>query len=1331
MNVTASLSSERIGMSAHCHNQTNTMHVTSSRKRTFNLLPSLFASGGRSAFRKFLLCAASVLALQSASAVVTLPFYDGFSYSEGTALGAVGSGSETVWDKGNSVGATSPYVTSGAALNFAGLPAATGLGVLLDYPGTSAKERGVDTATYTMTGVGETLYFSFLLNVQSYPSSNCPVAYFDDNASASASIQGVGLLPDGKLTLHRNAAITAPGGTTTSALNLNTTYFIVFRYLSVSGSGNDQLALWINPVLGQLSETTPDLTVATGGSDRAALDGFFFKQDSAFSAILQVDELRLGTTWVDVTPSSGACVTVGITTDPSNTSVAAGATANFTVVATGTSPTYQWQVSTDSGANWAPVATGTGGNTANYTTAATTVSENGYQYRCVVNVACDASVATSAAATLTVTCNTAGISSEPSNLAVEAAQTANFSLTTTGTSPTYQWEVSTDSGANWAPVSTGTGGTSASYTTAATTTGQSGYQYRCVVSVACDSSSVTSAVATLTVSCNTAGISLEPSSLGVEAGQTANFSLTATGSSPTYQWQVSPDSGANWAPVSIGTGGTTASYTTAPTIISENGYQYRCIVSVACDSSSVTSAVATLSVACTTAGISSQPASLSVFGGQTANFTVTTTGSSPTYQWQVSTDSGANWAPVATGTGSTTASYTTAATSAAQNGNQFRCVVNVACDASVATSTAATLTVADPTTTSFRSATSGNWEDASTWELSTDNGASWIPAWGTPTGINSTNILVTSGATVTVNASRTVDDVLVAAGGKLTIAASSKLTISDSAAGLDLRIFGTVEYVSSSGSGFALAANATAVVGAGGLLIHNGSSNGWTDFGTGSTLTFAAGGKFQLQKTGGRLPLAVWNLGSICEVAYSVDGGKPDTAYVGQDFADFTVSCPAQFSGWDMAGRLTNVLGSLTVNMGASFAGTEFKLFSGSANSGNLNIGGDFNVNSGRFNIGSSGGPWTITLMSNLTVVAGASLDVSGSASQSYTMILNGTGLQNYTCNGDNTATKLSWTVNSGSILNLNSDLPLSNGGRTLTANGIVNLNGKTVTADLVAGNGTIRNQGGGSGLLAVGAGNGNNTLDGTLALLNGTSGSLGLVKRGSGTLTITVAQTFSGGLIVSNGTVFVENLTGSGTGSGAVAVYGGTLGGNGIISGAVSVESGATLSPGDSVGKLTINNTLTLAGDTLIEVDKANGTNDVVVATTVNYGGTLTVTDVSGGLVAGDSFTIIAAGSHTGNFSALVGSPGVGLDWQFNPVTGVLSVIQVGVNPPTLLHSQAGNTLMLSWVEAGYKLQAQTNNLTTGINSNWGDYPTGGASPVVVDLDVANGAVFFRLAPQ
>jgi autotransporter-associated beta strand protein len=590
----------------------------------------------------------------------------------------------------------------------------------------------------------------------------------------------------------------------------------------------------------------------------------------------------------------------------------------------------------------------------------------------------------------------------------------------------------------------------------------------------------------------------------------------------------------------------------------------------------------------------------------------------------------------------------------------------------------------------------------------------------TPTAANANVITIQSPHLVTNSASLTADQLVVAAGG--TLAASSTLTIANGT-GVDLEVSGTLIALGSS-SVITLQAGTEFNVKSGGLFVHTGTSGTCVN-NTSATVTVENGGRFLMQRPGATVPTATWSAGSTCEINYTnVSTSRPNG--LGQVFANFHWNNTNQNAGNDLANTLTNVTGNLIVNAGPLVGLNEFKLYnaSGSGNSYYSNV----VVNAGRLNWASSGGPYVWTLRGNLEIKTGTAMDVSGSSSGSYTMFLDSGGVQNYTCAGANTATKLNWTITNGTTLNLNDDLPLTTAGRTLTANGIVNVNGKVVSTDLVAGTGTIRNQGGGNGILAVGAGNGNNTLDGTLALLDGAGGTLGLNKRGSGTLTISAPHTFGGGLTVSNGTVRVSNASGSGTGGGAVAVYGGTLAGDGIISGPVTVNS--TLSPGASIGKLTINNTLTLGGNTLIEVDKANATNDQVVVTTVNYGGALTVADLSGGLIAGDSFTIFSAGSHTGDFGSIVGTPGPNLSWQFNPTNGVLSVVGTVVNPPTLLYSQAGGSLTLSWLEPGFKLQAQTNNLTTGISTNWNNYPDL-SNPVNVTIDSANGAVFFRLAPQ
>ncbi len=90
--------------------------------------------------------------------------------------------------------------------------------------------------------------------------------------------------------------------------------------------------------------------------------------------------------------------------------------------------------------------------------------------------------------------NTPTITAQPANQTVTAGNTATFTVTATSENLTYQWSQSTDQGESWREI---TGATGSTYTTAATTTSMSGYQYRCEVSNS--AGSVTSNAVTLTV----------------------------------------------------------------------------------------------------------------------------------------------------------------------------------------------------------------------------------------------------------------------------------------------------------------------------------------------------------------------------------------------------------------------------------------------------------------------------------------------------------------------------------------------------------------------------------------------------------------------------------------------------------------------------------------------------------------------------------------------------------------------------------------------------------------------------------------------------------------
>src|SRR6266478_2013892 len=377
---------------------------------------------------------------------------------------------------------------------------------------------------------------------------------------------------------------------------------------------------------------------------------------------------------------NAAPVAPSITSQPASQTVTMGQAASFSVAATGTAPlSYQWQKNT--------VAI-SGATSSSYTTQATTSSDNGALF--TVAVSNTVGSVTSSAASLTVNAAPVApsITTQPANQTVTAGQTASFSVTATGTATlSYQWNK------NGTAIS---GATSSGYTTPATATSDNGALFTVVVSNT--PGSVTSGVATLTVNAAPVApsITTQPASQTVTTGQTASFSVAATGTAPlTYQWQKNS--------VAI-SGATSSSYTTPATASSDNGALFTVAVSNTVGSVTSSAANLTVNAAPVAPSITTQPANQTVTAGQTASFSVAATGTAPlNYQWQKNS--------VAVG-GATSSGYTTLATSSSDNGAQF--TVLISNTAGSVTSNSATLTVnaaqiaVVPTSVSFGNVVTGN-----------------------------------------------------------------------------------------------------------------------------------------------------------------------------------------------------------------------------------------------------------------------------------------------------------------------------------------------------------------------------------------------------------------------------------------------------------------------------------------------------------------------------------------------------------------------------------------------------------------------------------------------
>ncbi|MFV5689057.1 PKD-like domain-containing protein [Flavobacterium sp. ZT3R25] len=354
---------------------------------------------------------------------------------------------------------------------------------------------------------------------------------------------------------------------------------------------------------------------------------------------------------------------VAITTQPAVTqTVCSGNSATFSVTATGTGLTYQWRKGVT---NLSNVGNISGATTNTLTINPVASGDAAVDYNVVITGTAPCTFVTSNNSTLVVN-DAVAITSQPTATQTACSGTnVSFSVTATGTGITYQWRKGTTNLVNGGNIS---GATSATLTLTGVLTADAG-SYNVVVNGASPCAAVTSSNAVLVVN-QVVAITTQPAvTQTVCSGNSATFSVTATGTGLTYQWRKGVTNLSNVGNIS---GATTNTLTINPVASGDAAVDYNVVITGTAPCTFVTSNNSTLVVNDAVA-ITSQPtATQTACSGTNVSFSVTATGTAITYQWRKGTTNLVNGGNIS---GATSATLTISNVSTTDTANNYNVVI--------------------------------------------------------------------------------------------------------------------------------------------------------------------------------------------------------------------------------------------------------------------------------------------------------------------------------------------------------------------------------------------------------------------------------------------------------------------------------------------------------------------------------------------------------------------------------------------------------------------------------------------------------------------------------
>jgi hypothetical protein len=275
--------------------------------------------------RNAIVFAAAVASLSLGTASAAPLVYEPFDYpADGTTIEGKTTADPATWVGAYAAPAPSEITMAGAAGSLAvpsPLQAAAGNSAEIDGSGNGAGKAlrlpfpgGAGIAQ----DAGGTLYYSLALRVDELTGStnvvggfflglnNSAVATTTNPTAAAARLQGRIDPTDGtkyNLGVFRNVNAAAAAPSWSGPLNVGDTLFLVGSYESVAGTQNDVARLWINPDPSTFNGTEPAATLvdnSTGTGTDIGVFSMILRQGPA--PHMTIDELRVGTSWADVTP---------------------------------------------------------------------------------------------------------------------------------------------------------------------------------------------------------------------------------------------------------------------------------------------------------------------------------------------------------------------------------------------------------------------------------------------------------------------------------------------------------------------------------------------------------------------------------------------------------------------------------------------------------------------------------------------------------------------------------------------------------------------------------------------------------------------------------------------------------------------------------------------------------------------------------------------------------------------------------------------------------------------------------------------------------------------